>query len=406
MSTQLLQLKRPEDKSSTNSSESIQQTHVTCIFAFIRLEVYIAGNRTFMITVLTGQFNQTTYYFGKRLVRVINSSGTFDTLYIHDEKDLIARKELWHNKTFYYYPDHLGSTSVVVNETGAVVEETTYEPFGKVASGGSDRFLYTGKELDTGTGLEYYGARYYDPSKASQFVQPDSVIADPYNPQNLNRYSYVLNNPYKYTDPTGNIPNKEQLGVYDEVYDYIVSVEQSNPSLNADQTLAIVERSYRNYENSPISVRDSPSYSPNFIYTEDRGVIDQRHFFFNARFGRGDAGKAGMFVFQHAWETGQAIFAQHSSYTYEDLVSNEVGRDFGNTINNNQPLSSQYKEFIGNLRPNQFPDSLVAQMPEKELGYKPSESEKKYTSSGKALPSSSNNLLNDVVNRVKSFFGL
>jgi hypothetical protein len=97
---------------------------------------------------------------------------SFDTLYIHDEKDLIARKELWHNKTFYYYPDHLGSTSVVVNETGAIVEETTYEPFGKVSSGGTDRFLFTGKELDVGTGLEYYGARYYDPSKASQFVQP------------------------------------------------------------------------------------------------------------------------------------------------------------------------------------------------------------------------------------------
>ncbi len=39
-------------------------------------------------------------------------------------------------------------------------------------AGGSDRFLFTGKELDKGTGLEYYGARYYDPSKASQFTQP------------------------------------------------------------------------------------------------------------------------------------------------------------------------------------------------------------------------------------------
>jgi len=37
-----------------------------------------------------------------------------------------------------------------------------------------------------------------------QFTQPDTVIQDTYNPQNLNRYSYVLNNPYKYVDPSGN----------------------------------------------------------------------------------------------------------------------------------------------------------------------------------------------------------
>lgn len=85
-------------------------------------------------------------------------AGTFNTTYVYDEKDLVARKDP-DGKKFYYYPDHLGSTSVVVNETGSIVEETTYEPFGKVSSGGSDRFLYTGKELDQGTGLEYYGVR-------------------------------------------------------------------------------------------------------------------------------------------------------------------------------------------------------------------------------------------------------
>lgn len=71
--------------------------------------------------------------------------------------------------------DHLGSTTLITNETGHVVQESIYEPFGKVASGVSDRFLFTGKELDKGTGLEYYGARYYGPSRVSQFVQPDTI---------------------------------------------------------------------------------------------------------------------------------------------------------------------------------------------------------------------------------------
>ncbi len=163
------------------------------------------GNR---IQKYEPQRNQTTYYWDKNFIQIVNSSGTFDTIYYYDEKDLVARKELSNNnKTFYYHPDHLGSTSLITNQSGAVIEETTYEPFGEVSSGGSDRFLYTGKELDPGTGLEYYGARYYDPSKASQFIQPDTVIPDIYDPQALNAYAYVRNNPYAYIDPSGNFFN-------------------------------------------------------------------------------------------------------------------------------------------------------------------------------------------------------
>jgi len=52
------------------------------------------------------------------------------------------------------------------------------------------------------TGLYYYGARFYDPA-IGRFISPDSMIQAPANPQSFNRYSYVINNPLKYTDPTG-----------------------------------------------------------------------------------------------------------------------------------------------------------------------------------------------------------
>jgi RHS repeat-associated protein len=61
---------------------------------------------------------------------------------------------------------------------------------------------YTGQVLDEGTGLYYYNARYYDPV-LGRFTQPDDVIQDIFNPQTYNRYSYCVNNPLRYTDPTG-----------------------------------------------------------------------------------------------------------------------------------------------------------------------------------------------------------
>ncbi|MBI5224542.1 RHS repeat-associated core domain-containing protein [Candidatus Micrarchaeota archaeon] len=112
---------------------------------------------------------------------------------------------------FYYHPDHLGSTTLVTNSSRGIAEETSYRPFGEVLLDGKSKHLYTGKELDSESGLYYYGARYYNPV-IGQFTQPDTIIPNPYDPQSLNRYSYVLNNPYKYTDPTGHCAEDACVG--------------------------------------------------------------------------------------------------------------------------------------------------------------------------------------------------
>ena len=84
---------------------------------------------------------------------------------------------------------------------------TTYHSFGEcglsqqeIDNLPTDK-LFTGQRLDS-TGLYYYNARYYDPG-IGKFISPDSIIPNYYNPQFLNRYSYCLNNPLKYTDSTG-----------------------------------------------------------------------------------------------------------------------------------------------------------------------------------------------------------
>ena len=49
---------------------------------------------------------------------------------------------------------------------------------------------------------QYKCARYYDP-EIGRFISADTIVPDPTNPQSLNRYSYCLNNPLKYIDPSG-----------------------------------------------------------------------------------------------------------------------------------------------------------------------------------------------------------
>ncbi len=63
-------------------------------------------------------------------------------------------------------------------------------------------YRYTDQELDAENGLYNYNARLYDPF-IGRFISPDTVVQAPYNPQSLNRYSYCLNNPLIYVDPSG-----------------------------------------------------------------------------------------------------------------------------------------------------------------------------------------------------------
>jgi RHS repeat-associated protein len=136
----------------------------------------------------------------------------------------------------YVHQDSLGSTSVVTDSAGAQYGYTRYYPYGSTRdSGGSldTSKKFTGQRLDA-SGLYYYGARYYDPV-IGRFISADTIVSSaplpngerisaltvsyhiekhsPYtsggaprvmDPQELNRYSYALNNPLRYTDPQGN----------------------------------------------------------------------------------------------------------------------------------------------------------------------------------------------------------
>jgi RHS repeat-associated protein len=99
--------------------------------------------------------------------------------------------------------DALGSTIALVDASGGLVSQYSYDPFGNTAVSGttnSNAFQYTGRENE-GNGLYFYRARYYSPL-LGRFINEDPIGLR----GGLNPYSYVFNSPTNLTDPSGNCP--------------------------------------------------------------------------------------------------------------------------------------------------------------------------------------------------------
>jgi len=134
---------------------------------------------------------------------------------------------------YFYHSDHLGSASLISDYKGDEYQRIEYTPYGETWIERTDNkglaylpYKFTAKELDSETGLYYYGARYLD-SKYSTWISTDPALGD-YIPQapisdearkhnqnlpgmggifnhiNCNLYAYGANNPVRYIDPDGN----------------------------------------------------------------------------------------------------------------------------------------------------------------------------------------------------------
>ena len=148
----------------------------------------------------------TTVYVGN----YYEQTGAASTKYYYAGSQRIALRRsdyVSDNGLFWLLTDHLGSTAITAYSSGGKKSELRYYAYGdtRYTYGTTPTaYKFTGQRLDESTGLMYYGARYYDPA-LGRFVQADTIVPEPGNPQALNRYSYVYNNPLKYTDPDGRI---------------------------------------------------------------------------------------------------------------------------------------------------------------------------------------------------------
>ena len=121
----------------------------------------------------------------------------------------------------YLHRDHLGGVNSITDETGHVLQQLAFEPYGSRKqsdwlsnlNGTEEQTLldslntntsrgYTGHEHLDRTGFIHMNGRVYDP-KIGRFLSPDPIVQAPTNSQSWNRYTYAFNSPLSYTDPSG-----------------------------------------------------------------------------------------------------------------------------------------------------------------------------------------------------------
>ncbi len=207
---------------------------------------------------------------------------------------------LTNNKEYYTHSDHLGSTSIVTDETGTIVEEIGYLPFGATlfrneynGSTWESAYRFTGQEFDPEYQLYNYNARLYDPIM-SRFISADTIVQEPFNPQFLNRYTYCLNNPLIYVDPSGHLL----------ITDYLNN--HNTTGSNDDAAIAL------------------------YYLIQYQGEIDRRNGIFQLQM---------YWSFTNAQKDAQMLWGWHIG-----TVTSQLYDDYGNALEN----SYTYKDYIPN----------------------------------------------------------
>lgn len=176
------------------------------------------GSRTKMHIKKNNANHLTRYYMGGQYEIENGISGDKEFLYLDGDAysaPAVYIRENGEWKIHYLCRDYLGSITHITDADGNLEQELSYDAWGRLrnpvnqivyTADNQPALLlgrgYTGHEHLSMFGLINMNARLYDPV-LGRFLSPDPYVQDPLFSQNFNRYSYCLNNPLRYTDPTG-----------------------------------------------------------------------------------------------------------------------------------------------------------------------------------------------------------
>jgi len=120
------------------------------------------------------------YSYDNRLLAEYDIYGNCMRDYIYFGSRLVAEYDPPLAQYLYYTPDNIGSTRMVTNNSGDVVYSNAFNPYGGIQQAWIDDFNpiqeYSGKERDEESGMDYFGARYYEHS-SYRWTSPDPIIA-------------------------------------------------------------------------------------------------------------------------------------------------------------------------------------------------------------------------------------
>jgi RHS repeat-associated protein len=229
----------------TQAGEAEPSVHATYLYD-------AAGERTKkLVRKQGGQIEVTIYIDGLFDHQCIVQGNTIhenNTLHVIDDQSRVAVVLVgapFPNDTTpavkFHFSDHLGSSHMVIDDSGAFINREEYTPYGEHSFGsfGRKRYRFTGKERDEESGLYYHSARYYAPWLARW------TSSDPIGLRGgVNLYQYVLSNPVRLVDPTGLGPKEDLAKAVGELHERadkidvdITVVENAKPGEKIPSTL-------------------------------------------------------------------------------------------------------------------------------------------------------------------------
>ncbi len=241
------------------------------------------GNRVKKSNGTTGTLY---WYMTPGIVGESDVAGVLKSEYVFFGGERVARKDFPSNTVAYYFSDHLKTASVITDSAGNIKSESDFYPWGgelQFVNNDSNHYKFTGKERDSETGLDYFGARHYS-NGLGRFITPDwaaKATAVPYaefaDPQSLNLYTYVRNVPTVNIDTDGH-----EVKVAAELKTSVDLLRQQSPGFNAEvaahEGLTAPYLEFR-YGSTPNDPNGSPTTGDtNSSFSENRRNNPNQHY--------------------------------------------------------------------------------------------------------------------------------